>query len=297
MPTGRTTARSAIVLLLLGVLAGTSYAAVPKRILFPVVGPVSYGNDFGASRGSRSHEGNDIMAARRAPVVAAEAGRVEIPSWSSRDCALILHGRSGTEYWHLHLNNDRGARNDNRGGCRAGVSYAPGLRNGQRVRAGQQIGFVGNSGNADGVAPHLHFELHPNGGRAVSPYRWLRRAPRLLYALPGQVRRSRLALFGRVVETADAFALRIRSVAVAYGHRGPSVGRRVKLSYARNVVVERRNARGAVGPGAVSSASDGERVTVWTSWFTPTLATQLARPSVLAAERIRLRGVAARARR
>jgi hypothetical protein len=267
---------------------------VPAKILFPVIGPVHYTNDFGAARGSRSHQGNDIMAPRRAPVIAVEAGRVEIPSWSSRDCALILHGKSGTEYWHLHLNNDRGNRNDNRGGCRAGVSYAPGLRNGQQVRAGQQIGFVGNSGNADGVAPHLHFELHPNGRRAVSPYKWLRRAPRLLYAVPGNVERARLALFGTMLERDDLLTVRIGRVAVSNWWRGAAVGRQVKLAYAPNVVVERKNARGAVGPGAMTSAEEGERVTVWTSWFAPTLATQLARPSVLAAERIRLRGTLAR---
>src|SRR5918998_274055 len=78
MPRGhRTTSRSILTLLVLGLLAGTANAAPPKQILFPVVGPAKFQNDFGAPRGGgRSHRGNDIMADRAAPVVAVEAGRI-----------------------------------------------------------------------------------------------------------------------------------------------------------------------------------------------------------------------------
>ena len=290
MPRGpRTTARSIVALLIVGVFAGTAHAEPPDRIIFPVVGPVRYQDDFGAPRGSRSHQGNDLMADRWAPVVAVEAGTVERPRWSSSDCTLILHGRSGTEYWYLHLNNQP-RRAGGRGGCRPGVAYAPGLRNGQRVRAGELIGYVGNSGNASGGAPHLHFELHPDGGRAVSPYRWLRRAPRPLYAVPASATNIRLALFGTVRTLDDSFALRVSSVAVSNGWRGPSVSRGVSLAYAPDVVVERRSGVGLVGNATVASAIPGERVSVWTTWFQPTLATQLAGANILAAQRIRLRG-------
>jgi hypothetical protein len=291
MRTGRTTARSALLLLLAGALAGTANAAVPERILFPVVGPVYHANDFGAPRGSGSHQGNDIVAPRWTPVVAVEAGRIERPSWSSSDCALILRGQSGTEYWYLHLNDV--PRGGGRAGCVAGTAYAQDFKSGMRVRAGQVVGYVGNSGNARGGGTHLHFELHPNGGSAVSPYRWLRKAPRLLYAVSGRVDRVRLALFGSVLATpadGDAFALKVRDVAVSDGWRGEAVPRRVRLAFAPGVLVERKTAVGAIGPGALSRAVPGEKATVWTSWFTPTLGTQLARAGTLAAERIRLRG-------
>lgn len=291
MPTGRTTARSVLLLLLAGVLAGTANAAVPERILFPVLGPVYHANDFGAPRGSGSHEGNDIMAPRWTPVVAVEAGRVERPSWSSSDCALILHGKSGTDYWYLHLNDV--AKPGGRGGCVPGVAYAPDFESGMRVRAGQLIGYVGNSGNARGVGTHLHFELHPDGGRAVSPYSWLRKAPRLLYAVAATVERVRLALYGSVVESDDpgTFAVKIRRVVASNGWRSKAAApRRVRLSFAAGVVIERKTARGAIAPAAASKATLGEQVTVRTSWFTPSVATQRATPGALAAEWIRLRG-------
>ena len=294
MPSGhRTTARSTLALLamwaLTGTLAPAASAAVPARIFFPVVGPVRFEDDFGAPRGSRGHQGNDIMAARWSPVVAVEAGTVEQPSWSSSDCALILHGRSGTDYWYLHLN-DQAASTGQRGGCRPGVAYAPGFRSGARVRTGQLIGFVGNSGNAAGGAPHLHFELHPGRGSAISPYRWLRKAPRLLYAVPGGVAKIRLALYGTLTEADDELSLRVARVAVSRGWRGRPAARRLSLAYAPDVVVERKAGPEVFATAALASAAAGERVSVLTTWFKPTLRTQIAKPSVLSAFRIRLQG-------
>jgi len=292
MPRGhRTTYRSILTVLLLGLFAGTASAEPPKQIMFPVIGPVQYTNDFGAPRSGHSHRGNDLMAARKAPVVAVEAGRVERPRWSSSDCSLILTGESGTEYWYLHLNNDRTQRDDNGGGCRNGISYARDLRSGMHVRAGQLIGYVGNSGNAGGGSPHLHFELHPEGSGAVSPYKWLRAAPRLLYAVPGSAARVRLALYGNVKEIGMSFGVGVSRIAVSTGWRGtPAIGR-VSLSYAEGLVVERQTKPGALDLAPLASARAGEKVSVWTSWFAPTLATQMAGANVLAASKIRLRGL------
>src|SRR5215213_6081751 len=180
----RLTARSLLILLaavlLLGGPASASAAEVP-RLIFPVVGPTSYTDDFGDPRAQGRHEGNDIMAAKKSVAVAVEAGTVKFWTTSSRaGCMLYLYGKSGTTYLYIHLNNDRTAANDNTGACVPGIAYARGRKSGSRVRAGQMVGYVGDSGDADGGSAHLHFEVHPNDGGAVSPYSYLRRAQKLL---------------------------------------------------------------------------------------------------------------------
>jgi hypothetical protein len=287
----RTTARGVLFLLLLWALAGTAHAGEPpERIIFPVVGKVTYQDDFGDARGQGAHQGNDIMARRRARIVAAERGRVEFHTTSWRaGCMLYLNGASGTTYLYVHLNNDLTRANDNRGRCTLGVAYAPRLRDGQRVRAGQMIGYVGDSGDADGISPHLHFELHPNGGAAVSPYRWLRAARKVLFAAPGYRKQLRLTLSGiaRASESAQ-LALTARRVQMADGWRA-AVWRNVVLAIAPAVVVERL-VNGARKPTTLRSVRAGERIVVTTPVFEPTLRTQLARPGALAAERVLLRG-------
>ena len=92
---------------------------------------------------------------------------------------LYHYGRSGTTYLYIHLNNDLTARNDNKGGCAKGVTFA--VPNGAKVTAGQQIAWNGDSGDANGN-PHLHFEVHPNDGADVNPFKYLRRAEKPLFA-------------------------------------------------------------------------------------------------------------------
>jgi len=182
-------------------LAGTAQAriaaleatakGVPAKILFPVVGPTHYQDDFGDPRYQGRHEGNDMMAPWKTPVVAVEGGKVRIYTGSSSaGCMLYLYGASGTTYLYIHLNNDLTPKNDNRGSCKPGIAYAEGLRSGQRVRAGQLVGYVGDSGDANGVGTHLHFELHPNDGGAISPYKWLRRANHVLFPYSPALKRE-----------------------------------------------------------------------------------------------------------
>lgn len=270
-------------------------AAVPP-LVFPVVGPASYIDDFGAPRGTGRHQGNDIMAKRRAPVVAAEAGRVTIyrGSWNA-GCMLYLYGASGTTYYYIHLNDDLTRRDDNRAtDCRVGVAYAPGLKSGQRVRAGQLIGFNGNSGDARGIAPHLHFEVRPNGGRAVNPFRHLNRADRLLFARPIGVEQAKLDLMGTVVGTTEeTVSLRVSRVGFATAETrtsGKWLGRTITLAHDETSVWKRKLPDGTMVYAKREGAKKGERVTIWTPWFKPLLKTQRAKPGVLTAERIRLRG-------
>jgi hypothetical protein len=163
----------------------SSAGAAQPRIVFPVLGPVTYSDDFGDARATNRHEGNDILAPRRAVAVAAEGGTVKFWTTSANaGCMLYLYGDSGTTYLYIHLNNDLGKGNDNKGACVAGTAYAVGMKSGDRVEAGQPVGFVGDSGDANGIHPHLHFEVHPSDGAAIDPYPTLRRAQPLLFSEP-----------------------------------------------------------------------------------------------------------------
>jgi hypothetical protein len=207
-------------------------STVPK-LLFPVVGSVDYHDDFGEPRGKLPHQGNDLVAAKRAPAVAVESGTVEYWTTSkSAGCMLYLYGDSGTMYEYIHLNNDLTARNDNKGKCVQGVAYT--VPDKARVVAGQQIGYVGDSGDANGIHPHLHFEVHPNGKKAVDPYPFLKKAAHLLAPAPPAGRKFSLKLTGTVVAaTTDELTMTVDSLFAWPSHvKLTKVGATVTLSLA-----------------------------------------------------------------
>ena len=283
----RTTAAVLLVLLATWAFSATAGAAVPNFV-FPVVAKTTYTNDFGAPRWQGRHEGNDLMAAKRSPVVAVEAGRVvKWTSSRSAGCMLYLYGRSGTTYMYVHLNNDRTMRNDNRGGCRNGIAYAPGLARSQRVQAGQLIGYVGDSGDANGIASHLHFEVHPNGGRAISPYRRLRAARHLLFARPpAALRTISVRVGGTVVLTRrNPERIRINATRVRLSN-GWIVrpARNVTLSLPAAALVRRGTASGPTTTATLADFTPGRRVTAWTTAFAHTLTTAKADPPLLTIE-------------
>ena len=185
----RTTARGILFPLLAGLLAGVFLApargaesagssGVP-RLVFPLVAKTNLWDNYGDTRGTHTHAGIDMENPWRAPVVAVEAGKVSYADSNLGGCMLYLYGRSGTMYLYIHLNNDLTAANDNRGGCVKDVAFA--VPNGARVAAGEQVAWNGDSGDANGN-PHLHFEVHPNGGADTNPYKHLTRASKPLFA-------------------------------------------------------------------------------------------------------------------
>lgn len=267
-------------------------AGVPRQIIFPVVGATAFRDDFGAARGQGGHQGNDLLAARHTPVVATEAGKVEFWTTSaSAGCMLYLYGSSGATYLYIHLNDDLGPGNDNRGRCVPGVAYAPGLRDGQSVQAGALLGFVGDSGDAEGRHPHLHFEVHPGGGSAVSPYPWLQRATHLLY--PGPVESTAdvpigLKLTGTVAKSSQlqdgALAIAVRRVVMAGSH-AVAPARSVVLAVPASAAIAHA---GGSPPVSLSHAAPGDPVTVWITVAEPGLRAEVAPPGVLSADRVLL---------
>jgi hypothetical protein len=277
--------RILVLILSLTLAAGASAAprkSVPK-LIFPVVGTVAYHDDFGEPRAGGPHQGNDILAARRTPAVAVESGKVEFWTTSANaGCMLYLHGDSGTTYLYIHLNNDLTARNDNRGECVAGTSYAPGLKNGSRVAAGQLVGFVGDSGDADGIHPHLHFEVHPNGGAAVDPYAYLRKAqPLIFYAKPGA--KVSLSVAGTIVSVFGE-ALELKASSVQLNSSKPvKVNRSLVLSLADDTNISVDLPGGGVG---LEALLPGLSATVYTLPVRSSLAAQRGDSQVLTAWRI-----------
>ena len=204
----------ALALVVAGAAAAQPGGKVPQ-LVFPVVGPAAYTDDFGQPRGTGVHHGIDILAPRKAIAVAVEPGTITFWTTSaSAGCMLYLHGASGTTYQYIHLNNDLGDGNDNKGSCVAGTAYAPGLKDGAQVAAGEPVGFVGDSGDANGIHPHLHFEVHPNDGAAVDPFSYLNHAQRLLFgAEPGST--VTLSLAGAVVDSAaDSLTIHVKQLKV-----------------------------------------------------------------------------------
>jgi murein DD-endopeptidase MepM/ murein hydrolase activator NlpD len=119
----------------------------------PVRGPISIADDFGAARYlhgeyDHAHQGNDIMAPHGAPIVAPFDGRAAVASNKLGGMSVKVFGAAGYVY-NAHLS---------------------ALGKLGEVQAGDVVGYVGTTGNAQGSSPHDHFEWHPNGGSAVDPH-------------------------------------------------------------------------------------------------------------------------------
>jgi murein DD-endopeptidase MepM/ murein hydrolase activator NlpD len=116
--------------------------------VFPVYGTASFGDSFGAPRPDVPggwHHGEDIFAAARTPLLAVADGTLHTIGFNRiGGYRLWLRDTQGDEFYYAHLS-----------------AYSPLAVEGRRVQAGDVIGFVGATGDADGGAPHLHFEIHP----------------------------------------------------------------------------------------------------------------------------------------
>ena len=150
----------------------TSYSAMPApatpapQILarfpgavFPVVGTYTYTDTFGAYRADmpNGHEGDDIFATYGTPVAAVQDGVITgLSTTPIGGNNIHLTTSRGDYFYYAHLSR-----------------FATGLVQGQHVIAGQTIGYVGDTGDAKGTSPHLHFEIHPDGGPAVDPTPYL----------------------------------------------------------------------------------------------------------------------------
>jgi murein DD-endopeptidase MepM/ murein hydrolase activator NlpD len=118
--------------------------------VFPVYGNSSFIDTFGAFRGDVSggwHHGDDIFGALGSPLLAVADGTVFSVGWNKvGGWRLWLRDNQGNEFYYAHLS-----------------AYSPLAVNGAIVHAGDVLGFLGDSGDAQGTPFHLHFEVHPVG--------------------------------------------------------------------------------------------------------------------------------------
>jgi peptidoglycan LD-endopeptidase LytH len=121
----------------------------------PVDPPRSYIDDFGFPRVGHTHQGNDIFAPEGTIIRAPFEGTAEESYNSLGGTSVHVYASASADYvYNAHLSRHLGV-------------------DGQHVMPGEPIGLVGTTGNAVGTAPHDHFEYHPGGGSAVSPYPYL----------------------------------------------------------------------------------------------------------------------------
>jgi murein DD-endopeptidase MepM/ murein hydrolase activator NlpD len=120
----------------------------PEGYVFPVYGPSSFTDTFRAPRaGVGWHHGEDIFAPLGAPLLAVADGTVFSVGWNDRGgYRFWLRDRQGNQFYYAHLS-----------------AFSPLAVNGNEVKAGAVIGFMGNTGDAQGTPYHVHFEIHPVG--------------------------------------------------------------------------------------------------------------------------------------
>jgi murein DD-endopeptidase MepM/ murein hydrolase activator NlpD len=114
--------------------------------VFPVYGPSSYIDTFGAARSDVSyHHGVDVFGQLGQPLLAVADGTVFSVGWNKvGGNRLWLLDEQGNQFYYAHLS-----------------AFSTAAVNGARVKAGEVVGFMGRTGDAEGTPYHLHFEVHP----------------------------------------------------------------------------------------------------------------------------------------
>jgi hypothetical protein len=173
---------------------------VKRKMVFPVIGVSKFWSGFGDCRDNctREHHGIDIVTYgwKGLPVVAAHDGTVVKVTYDEGNagCSVRIRARDGWETRYYHLNNDLPGSDEDGFPC-----PAPGIEVGKAVTAGQIIGYIGDSGNAEDTVPHLHFELRNRSGYPIDPYKSLRAAAKVTYEwLPSDPQGASLVLSQQV---------------------------------------------------------------------------------------------------
>lgn len=140
-----------------------NYQGIPENAILPSgrINPVpggTFSNTFGAPRdgGARRHQGTDIFADKGTPIISPINGTVGSMEPSLGGTSVRVIDDQGNSFFFTHMAN-----------------FAPGLQPGQKVKPGSLLGFVGDTGNAKGTPPHLHFGINETRSNVINSYNWL----------------------------------------------------------------------------------------------------------------------------
>ena len=228
-------------------------------ILFPVIGEVTYTDTFGAPRGSgRTHEGQDLMGDKMQPLVAADSGVITMLTWPepSYGYYIELTADDGWTYSYVHINDDTPGTDD--GAAERDDVYGPGIDEGVHVERGQLLGYLGDSGNAENTAPHLHFEMRDASGALVNPMASLDAAERA-DAPVGDAEPSPIPRLAGDDRVATAIAVSVRGWPDGATRAVLAAGDRYAEALPASVLASQQDAPLLlVGPGGLSAALTGE---------------------------------------
>ncbi len=196
---------------------GVKPKLTPARYVFPVYGQSSFTNTFGSPRADTGwHHGEDIFSSLGAPLLAVSDGTIFSVGWNDvGGYRLWLRDKQGNQFYYAHLS-----------------AFSPLAQNGSEVKAGDVVGFMGNSGDAQGTPYHLHFEIHPLGmlhmgyDGVVAPYPYLlawRRVQDIVF--PDGAGWAPPAVAGSSAPKPGAIVLQVSDISTASGLRPGSVAR------------------------------------------------------------------------
>lgn len=145
-------------------------SALPYNITYPIIGPSRYSDDFNSPRSDGAHNATDVFANKMQPIVSPVNGIISFIPYPQPSYGYMISIRDAQNYRFnfIHINNDTPGTDD--GNAKGVFVFAPDMKVGNTVVKGQHIAYVGDSGNAESTAPHLHFEIIRPDGSVENPY-------------------------------------------------------------------------------------------------------------------------------
>lgn len=188
-------------LFVVSLLLPSASALAIRDMTFPVIGPVTYTNDYKAPRANGPHHATDLIGKKHQRLVSTVDGVITYvaypePYWGYM---VVVLGDDGFTYTYIHMNNDTPGTDNGRGGPM--FAYAPDIKQGNRVVEGHLLGFMGDSGNAEETVDHLHFEIENPRGNHINPFRWLNEANKIKRPAVHPAQEKEILPFGQSEKT------------------------------------------------------------------------------------------------